>query len=324
MATATGNPANLPPPLVPPPRYPPPLNPIEEAIKILSGIKDNKKLEKLASEDNYAYQKELAHQGLLRAWLNYTLGSVDEYLMNVENSQITYIENPDYKDSLYNKIDTLNQNSSNRIHYLAFVIEPKLRMIQDAQHKLDKLKYFNKMKNDPNYFRCALDIENTIRYLMDSVKPHLNEFISLNGISNELNQPSLNQMIMMGGARKRKHHKRKHSKGSRKHSKRSRKHSKRSRKHSKGSRKHSKKSKKHSKKSREELENELRSLSGGSRQKKHKKSKNLSEEQSKSSSHTLVKKSKKSKRSKKSRSRSRNRSRSHSPQNVMNLTKIEY
>lgn len=274
-----------------------PRSQIEEAIRILGNIQNTNQVIDLSS--NYEYQKDLAYQNLLRAWLNYTIGSADEYVMKVENNQISYVENPDYADGMYQRLDKLNMNSQERIHYLAFIIEPKLKMIRDAQHTLEKLQYFNKMKNDPNFMKCTLDLENSIRYLMDNVKPHLTEFLSLNGITNDLNTiPTMGGLngILMGGARKRKHKKNKHSKKNKSHSQEGG--ARKKRKHSKKSKSHSQertKKRKHSKKSKEVDEMNVKSMSKS--------------------------KSKRSKRSKRSRSRSRSRSRNVSPRNVM---KIEF
>lgn len=210
-------------------------NVIDDALKNVTKILFNKDFS-MMEEADWESEKtnDIVNLQLKKAWVNWMLGDVDTLIENYSkhqngfmdtNTYNTYIEDKNNMGVL-NREFLIGQSSEKLAYSLAYEIEPKLRLIKDVQRSLDKLKYFISKKNDPDYTRCAFNLNNTLQYLMSDVQPQLEQFLNVTELGNNLtnieqtlapNRPfgNSNNRMMSGGKRKRHRRKRRVSSTSR-------------------------------------------------------------------------------------------------------------
>ncbi len=133
---------------------------------------------------------EVVNLQLKKAWINWILGDVDTIVEKINFGEIEgkHLHEliPHSDMSLNAKIFLTGQSSRNTAHTLAYKIEPKLHMIKDVQRSLDKLEYLANNKNDPDYKRCAFNLNTTLQYLMTDIQPQLEQFLNITDIDTGL------------------------------------------------------------------------------------------------------------------------------------------
>ena len=85
------------------------------------------------------------------------------------------------------------------VHRLAYVLLPRLRLINNLRKKTAMLE---RVKNDPDYQRCIFQLKNTLGYLMKEAEPMLEQFTSLSsmsGLGGMTGVPYLPGMMYQGG-----------------------------------------------------------------------------------------------------------------------------
>lgn len=197
---------------------------VDKALKAVTPILFD---EKSPDEVNFESQNanEVVNLQLKKAWINWILGDVDSIIEKINLAEIDgnpyYDAIPAGEMSLNARVALTGQSSRETAYKLAYEIEPKLRMIKDVQRALEKLDYLAKNKNDPDYQRCAFNLNTTLQYLMTDVQPQLEQFLnitdidqSLAGIEQSLVPNPIRRTHMFGGKRKRR---RKSSKKKKKH-----------------------------------------------------------------------------------------------------------
>jgi len=153
---------------------------------------------------------------LKKAWINWILGDVDSIVAKLNMGD----EIPDGDVSLNAKMILTNESSRDLSYQLAYEIEPKLRMIKDVERSIEKLNYLVQNKNDPDYKRCAYNLDTTLQYLMADVQPQLEQFLHATEINNSLHNIE-GQLVprspfsMFGGGRGRRRGGRRSAKTSR-------------------------------------------------------------------------------------------------------------
>lgn len=197
---------------------------VDKALKAVTPILfDGKSPDEVNFESQNA--NEVVNLQLKKAWINWILGDVDSIIEKINLAEIDgnpyYDAIPAGEMSLNARVALTGQSSRETAYKLAYEIEPKLRMIKDVQRALEKLDYLAKNKNDPDYQRCAFNLNTTLQYLMTDVQPQLEQFLnitdidqSLAGIEQSLVPNPIRRTHMFGGKRKRR---RKSSKKKKKH-----------------------------------------------------------------------------------------------------------
>ena len=187
---------------------------VQKALEAITPILfDGKKYSEELFESQNA--NEVVNLQLKKAWINWILGDVDTVIEKINLAEIDgnpyYDAIPASDMSLNARVVMTGQSSRETAHKLAYEIEPKLRMIKDVKRALEKLDYLVKNKNDPDYQRCAFNLNTTLQYLMTDVQPQLEQFLnitdidqSLAGIEQSLVPNPTRRTHMFGGKRKRR------------------------------------------------------------------------------------------------------------------------
>ena len=201
-------------------------DPIEKALKAVTPILfDGKSYDEVDFESQNA--NEVVNLQLKKAWINWILGDVDSIIEKINLAEIDgkpyYDAIPAGEMSLNARVALTGHSSRETAYKLAYEIEPKLRMIKDVKRALEKLDYLVKNKADPDYQRCAFNLNTTLQYLMSDVQPQLEQFLnitdidqSLAGIEQSLVPNPIGRTHMFGGKRHRKSSKKKKGKRTRK------------------------------------------------------------------------------------------------------------
>lgn len=222
---------------------------IDKALKAITSILfDGKSPSEIDFESQNA--NEVVNLQLKKAWINWILGDVDTIIEKINLAEIDgkpyYDAIPAGEMSLNARVALTGQSSRETAYKLAYEIEPKLRMIKDVQRALEKLDYLAKNKNDPDYQRCAFNLNTTLQYLMSDVQPQLEQFLnitdinqSLAGIEQSLVPNPTRRTHMFGGKRRRKSSKKKkHTRKGKKEQVGGKRHKKKGAKRRRGSRRH--------------------------------------------------------------------------------------
>lgn len=119
-----------------------------------------KKLEEVLSKANLERDEQLA-----LADVNFHLKKalVDQLVSQVEGDM----------SNLYDA-----QNTD--VHRLAYVLLPRLRLINNLRKKTSMLE---RVKSDPDYQKCIFQLKNTLGYLMQEAEPMLEQFTALSSMS---------------------------------------------------------------------------------------------------------------------------------------------
>lgn len=197
---------------------------VERALKSITQILFNGKS---PDEVNFESQNanEVVNLQLKKAWINWILGDVDSVIEKINLAEIDgkhyYKAIPEGEMSLNARVALTSQSSRETAYTLAYEIEPKLRMIKDVQRAIEKLDYLAKNKHDPDYQRCAFNLNTTLQYLMTDVQPQLEQFLNITdidqslagieeGLIQEYARPKtsgLQQFMHMGGGKRKRRRK---------------------------------------------------------------------------------------------------------------------
>lgn len=77
------------------------------------------------------------------------------------------------------QIEQLNENRQRTAKELALIIKPRIEMIGYLYQKRD---YYQRLLDDPDYNRCVFNLNNTINYLIEDVRPYIQQLSGMTGM----------------------------------------------------------------------------------------------------------------------------------------------
>jgi len=155
---------------------------VDDALKVVVPILFNNESGLTDEQWESENVSDVVNLQLKKAWINWILGDVDSIVEKINMGETI----PRADMSLNAKMILTNESSKSLSHKLAYEIEPKLRMIKDVHRSIEKLNYLVNNKNDPDYKRCAFDLNTTLQYLMSDVQPQLEQFLNMTDAQNGL------------------------------------------------------------------------------------------------------------------------------------------